>query len=166
MTPPPLPAATLFEQVCTGFTDSTPFLRELTLKSMLLLAPRLSARTLNQNVLKHLSKLQVDEEPAIRANTTICLGNLSRYLQPATCKRVLLNAFTRALRDSFPPARSAGLLALKATMAHYDGQEVAMRLLPSVSPLAVDADAEVRTAALDLIDVCIVRPALVFFPRL
>ena len=53
--------------------------------------------------------LQVDEEPPIRANTTILLGNLAPHLSEAACKRVLLNAFTRALKDSFPPARVAGL---------------------------------------------------------
>lgn len=52
---------------------------------------------------------QVDEEPPIRANTTILLGNLAQYLGEATQKRVLLNAFTRALKDGFPPARVAGL---------------------------------------------------------
>ena len=53
--------------------------------------------------------LQVDEEPPIRANTTILLGNLAPHLSEATQKRVLLNAFTRALKDMFPPARIAGL---------------------------------------------------------
>ena len=55
---------------------------------------------------------QVDEEAPIRANTTILLGNLAPHLSEATCKRVMLNAFTRALKDSFPPARSAGLKVL------------------------------------------------------
>ena len=53
--------------------------------------------------------MQVDEEAPIRANTTILLGNLSTHLSESTCKRVLLNAFTRALKDTFPPARIAGL---------------------------------------------------------
>ena len=52
---------------------------------------------------------QVDEEPPIRANTTILLGNLAAHLGEATQKRVLLNAFTRSLKDGFPPARVAGL---------------------------------------------------------
>lgn len=87
---------------------------------------------------------QVDEEPAIRTNTTILLGNIATYLNEGvslyqlcfflfllipcylygyillfvpnhetmmqTRKRVLINAFTvRALRDTFPPARGAGM---------------------------------------------------------
>ena len=58
---------------------------------------------------------QVDEEPSIRANTTVLLGNVAKYLGEATCKRVLLNAFTRALKDVFPPAKIAGLRAIVAT---------------------------------------------------
>ena len=56
-----------------------------------------------------LATAQVDEEPPIRANTTILLGNLADHLAESTQKRVLLNAFTRALKDLFPPARVAGL---------------------------------------------------------
>ncbi len=135
----------VYPNVATGFSDSNAYLRELTLKSMLVLAPKLSQKTLNQSLLKFLAKLQVspvscttrreklpltfrlqlcgifalwcprlccvkvDEEPAIRANTTILLGNLAGYLSESACKRVLLNAFTRALKDSFPPARVAGV---------------------------------------------------------
>ncbi len=142
----------IYEQLATGFNDGTAYLRELTLKSLLQVAPKLSQRTMTSSLLKHLAKLQVDEEPAIRANTTICLGNLSRFLGAAACKRVLLNAFTRALRDPFPPARAAGLLALQATIMHYDASEGALRVLPCVTPLTLDADAAVRAAAFDVTD--------------
>ncbi|KAJ0102392.1 hypothetical protein Patl1_06776 [Pistacia atlantica] len=120
----------VYPHVATGFSDTSAFLRELTLKSMLVLAPKLSQRTMSGSLLKYLSKLQVDEEPAIRTNTTILLGNIASYLnegvimskllifyfdifvdngQSLTRKRVLINAFTvRALRDTFSPARGAG----------------------------------------------------------
>jgi SCY1-like protein 1 len=79
---------------------------------MLVIAPKLSQRTLTGSLLKHLSKLQVDEEPAIRTNTTILLGNIASHLNEATRKRVLINAFTvRALRDGFAPARGAGTIS-------------------------------------------------------
>lgn len=52
---------------------------------------------------------QQDEEPSIRANTTVLLSNIAPFLGEATCKKVLLNAFsTRALKDPFPPSRIAG----------------------------------------------------------
>ena len=49
----------IYPQIATGFLDSNAYLRELTLKSMLLLAPKLTQRTLNQSLLKSLAKLQV-----------------------------------------------------------------------------------------------------------
>jgi hypothetical protein len=52
--------------------------------------------------------------------------------------QVLLNAFGRALKDSFPPARVAALRALVATVKHYDANEVALRAMPAVSPLCID----------------------------
>jgi hypothetical protein len=52
---------------------------------------------------------------------------------------VLLNAFGRALKDPFPPARVAALRALAATQRHYSPEEAAGRALPAVAPLTVDA---------------------------
>ncbi|CAI5467360.1 unnamed protein product, partial [Closterium sp. Yama58-4] len=138
----------VFPHLASGFTDASALLRELTLKSMLLLAPKLSQRTLGGPLLKHLSKLQVDEEAAIRTNTTILLGNIARHLNDATRKRVLINAFTvRALRDAFPPARAAGIMALSATREYYDVTEIATRILPALVVLTVDADTDVHTRA-------------------
>ncbi|XP_058110670.1 uncharacterized protein LOC131253619 [Magnolia sinica] len=143
----------VFPHVATGFSDTSAFLRELTLKSMLILAPKLSQRTLSGTLLKYLSKLQVDEEPAIRTNTTILLGNIANYLNEGTRKRVLINAFTvRALRDTFSPARAAGIMALCATSAYYDMTEIATRILPNVVILTIDADSDVRTKAFQAID--------------
>ena len=65
---------------------------------------------------------------------------MARFLAEATAKRVLLNAFTRALRDQFPPARMAGLMALVATTEYYEPGESAGRVIPAVAPLLVDPE--------------------------
>ncbi|GBG89859.1 hypothetical protein CBR_g49707 [Chara braunii] len=147
----------VFPQLTSGFSDSSAFLRELTLKSMLAVAPKLSQRNLTGTLLKHLSKLQVDEEAAIRTNTTILLGNIARYLNEATRKRVLVNAFTRALRDQFSPARSAGVMALMATAEYYDVVETATRILPSVMVLTMDPDSDVRGKSFQCISMFLER---------
>ncbi|XP_059640997.1 uncharacterized protein LOC132283117 isoform X2 [Cornus florida] len=49
----------VYPHVATGFSDTSAFLWELTLKSMLILAPKLSQRTMAGSLLKYLSKLQV-----------------------------------------------------------------------------------------------------------
>ncbi|XP_065870637.1 uncharacterized protein [Euphorbia lathyris] len=143
----------VYPHIATGFSDASAFLRELTLKSMLTLAPKLSHRTISSSLLKHLSKLQVDEEPAIRTNTTILLGNIASHLNDGTRKRVLINAFTvRALRDTFSPARGAGIMALCATSSYYDVNEIATRILPSVVVLTVDTDSDVRSKAFQAVE--------------
>ncbi|KAL2923106.1 N-terminal kinase-like protein [Bienertia sinuspersici] len=143
----------VYPQVVTGFNDTSAFLRELTLKSILVLAPKLSQRTMSGSLLKYLSKLQVDEEPAIRTNTTILLGNIANYLNDGTRKRVLINAFTaRALRDTFPPARGAGIMALCATSSYYDITEIATRILPNVVVLTIDPDSDVRSKSFQAVD--------------
>ncbi|XP_022873837.1 N-terminal kinase-like protein isoform X2 [Olea europaea var. sylvestris] len=143
----------VYPHVATGFSDTSAFLRELTLKSMLVLAPKLSQRTISGSLLKFLSKLQVDEEPAIRTNTTILLGNIASYLNDGMRKRVLINAFTvRALRDTFSPARGAGIMALCATSSYYDITEIATRILPNVVVLTIDPDSDVRSKACQAVD--------------
>lgn len=156
---PHLSASVLEEQVypqlANGFTDQAPYLREITLKSMVNLAPRLSQKTLNNSLLKYLAKLQVDEEPSIRANTNILLGSIAPHMGEAACKRVLLNAFTRALKDSFAPSRTAALRALAVTPQYYSAEEVATRVLPAIGPLAVDGDRDVRVACMQCLAVMV-----------
>lgn len=90
---------------------------------------------------------QVDEEPSIRANTTVLLGNIAPSLGASACKRVLLNAFARALRDVYPPSRTAALRALVATAVYHPPQAVAARVVPAISPLMLDPQPDVRKAA-------------------
>ena len=52
----------------------------------------------------------------------------------------MITAFLRALKDPFPPARNAGLLALSATLELYDGASIAARIIPSISPLLIDPE--------------------------
>ena len=146
----------IYPQLQTGFSDANAYIRELTLKSMLILAPKLSNKTLTQSVLKHLSKLQIDEEPSIRANTTVLLGNISKYLGEGTCKRVLLNAFTRALKDNFPPAKGAGLRAIIATAQYHTVEDAALRILPAATPLCIDPVSDVRSSAIQCVE-CFMR---------
>ena len=142
----------IYPKLQLGFGDVNPYIRELTLKSMVILAPKLSQRTLNQNLLKFLAKLQVDEEPGIRANTTILLGTLATHFKPETRKKVLLSAMGRAMKDPFPPARMAALRALQGTVSLHDAEDVATKVIPMVSPLAVDGVQEVRMMAIVCMD--------------
>lgn len=50
---------------------------------MILLAPKLSDSVLNNQLLKHFAKCQLDEQPSIRTNVNICLGKIAKHLSPA-----------------------------------------------------------------------------------
>ncbi|KAJ1529747.1 hypothetical protein ONE63_006497 [Megalurothrips usitatus] len=137
----------IFPQVAHGFMDTNPTIREQTVKSIIHLAPKLNYNNLNVEVLRHFARLQArDDQAGIRTNTTVCLGKIAQHLHPQIRQRVLVSAFIRAMRDTFPPTRQAGILALAATQQYFLLSEVANRILPALCPLALDPDKSVRDA--------------------
>jgi SCY1-like protein 1 len=137
----------LLPLLCQGFVDSSPALRELTVKSVLAVAPRLSPKALESQIVPALRRMQIDKEPGIRTNTTVCLGKLASSLPDSVRQAVLLPLLTRALKDTFAPHRSAGLLALTATMEYYGAHDIAAKIIPSQARCAVDSDPKVRETA-------------------
>nr|CAD7202147.1 unnamed protein product [Timema douglasi] len=105
----------IFPQIAHGFMDTNSTVREHTVKSVIHLAPKLNYNNLNVEVLRHFARLQAkDDQGGIRTNTTVCLGKIAQHLHPQIRQKVLISAFIRAMRDPFPPARSAALtLTLK-----------------------------------------------------
>ena len=140
----------IFPNLSSGFGDTNAIVREITLKSILVIIPKLSEKIINNDLLRYLAKLQADEEPGIRTNTTICIGKLSKFLTDAVKKKVLVSAFIRSLNDSFPPSRNAGLMAFLATIDHYQPSDMAQKILPAVSPLLLDTEKSIRNQALKL----------------
>ncbi|EZA60654.1 hypothetical protein DMN91_007485 [Ooceraea biroi] len=138
----------IFPQVARGFLDTNPAIREETIRSVVHLAPKLDYNNLNVETLRYFAKLQSkDEQGGIRTNTTVCLGKIAQHLHPQIRQKVLIGAFIRGTRDSFPPARTASILALAATQQYFLLQEVANRILPALCPLTTDVDKGVRDNA-------------------
>ncbi|GJQ78354.1 hypothetical protein Trydic_g22181 [Trypoxylus dichotomus] len=138
----------IFPQVAHGFMDTNTTIREQTVKSMIHLAPKLNYNNLNNELLRHFARLQMkDEHGGIRTNTTICLGKIAQHLHPQVRQKVLISAFIRAMRDPFPPARNAGIMALSATQHYYLLVEVSSRILPALCQLTTDPEKSVRDAA-------------------
>ncbi|KAL1734884.1 armadillo-type protein [Schizophyllum commune] len=137
----------IFVYLKTGFDDTVAVIREATVKSLLLLAPKLSDRTLNNDLLRYLAKMQQDPEPSIRTNTCILIGRLAPSLGYNTKRKVLVPAFTRALKDAFVHCRVAGLMALMATSDCFDAEEVATKVIPNMSFAMVDKERLVRDQA-------------------
>lgn len=114
------------------------------MKAVVVFAEKLNYNNLNMDLMKYMARLQgSDDQPGIRTNTTICLGKIGCFLDPSHRQRILINAFTRALKDPFPPARMAGVLALSATQQFYALAEVATKVMPALCMLTVDPDKQV-----------------------
>ncbi|XP_006818698.1 N-terminal kinase-like protein [Saccoglossus kowalevskii] len=144
----------IFPPVSHGFMDTNPAIREATVKAMLLMAPKLNEKNLNVEVLKHFARLQSkDDQPGIRTNTTVCIGKVSGHLTPQMRQKVLASAFQRALKDPFPPARSAGVLAMISTQKYYALKDIAYKVLPTLCSVTVDPDEGVRDQAFKAIDI-------------
>ncbi|CAJ0582548.1 unnamed protein product, partial [Mesorhabditis spiculigera] len=138
----------IFSNLATGFSDTSPAVRESTVKAMVSLAEKLNVHNLNNELMKHLARLQgTDEQGGIRTNTTICLGKIGCFLEPANRQKILIGAFTRGMKDPFPPARIAAVLALSATQQFYSLVEVANRIVPALGPLTCDPEKQVRDQA-------------------
>lgn len=143
----------VFSAVCGSFGDAaSPAVRDAAVKAVLVLVPKLSSRNLNTSLMTHFARLQVDPEPAIRTNTTVCLGKLASKLSESVQKKVLVPAFLRSLKDPFPPAKTAGLAALVDTGAFFSVDDLARKILPATVPLMIDPTESVRSHAFKVFD--------------
>jgi SCY1-like protein 1 len=148
----------VFEPMCSGFSDSSAALRELTLKATLVLVPHLTQPSL-EKLSRYLVRLQSDPEASIRTNTVIFFSKLAPYLTDTTRQKLLLPAFTRALKDNFKPCRMAALQSTLKAKEYFDPRGVAANVLPVVTPQLLDPSKEVRKEAFAAVD------ELLFFLR-
>jgi SCY1-like protein 1 len=120
---------------------------------VLTIITKLSDRTINGELLRHLAKTANDEQPGIRTNTTICLGKIAKNLGTSSRAKVLTAAFSRSLRDPFVHARNAALLALGATVEYFPDDDCAAKILPAICPLLLDKEKLVRDQANKAMDI-------------
>ncbi|KAG6328916.1 hypothetical protein ID866_10173 [Astraeus odoratus] len=69
--------------------------------------------------------------------------------------KVLVSAFSRALKDPFVHARVAGLMAFMATSDCYDIEDVAGKVIPSITGATLDKEKLVRDQAFKAIELFI-----------
>ncbi|RPD63710.1 ARM repeat-containing protein [Lentinus tigrinus ALCF2SS1-6] len=131
----------------TGFSDTVAIIREATVKSIILLSDKFNDRIMNNDLLRHLARMQADPEASIRTNTCILIGRLGPSLGYNTKRKVLVPAFARALKDPFVHCRVAGLMALMATMDCFDIEDIASKVIPSMAFTLVDKEKLVRDQA-------------------
>jgi SCY1-like protein 1 len=141
----------VFEPMCSGFSDSSPALRELTLKATLTLVPKLTPPNL-EKLSRYLVRLQGDAEPAIRTNTVIFFSHLAPYMTEMSRQKLLLPAFCRSMQDPFTPCRLAALQSTLKARQWFDAAGIASKVLPAVTPCLIDASPDVRKEAFAAVD--------------
>lgn len=137
----------VFEPMCSGFSDSSAPLRELTLKSSIVLVEFLTPANL-EKLTRYLVRLQNDSEDSIRTNTVIFIGKVAPNLSDMTRSKLILPAFMRAMGDGFVPCRLAGLKAISACRDYFDEKNLATDVLPAIAPSLVDTSEEVRNQSM------------------
>ncbi|KAJ2653639.1 Nuclear aminoacylation-dependent tRNA export pathway component [Coemansia sp. RSA 1250] len=158
----------VYPDFAAGFLDGAPAIREATVKAALVLAPKLNQKTLNGDLMRQLVRLVADAEPGIRTNSLICIGKLCTArrsgielegdgVTESTVRFVVCPALLHALRDQFPPVRSAALSVASACAGRWDALEVSRRVVPAISPLLVDSELPVRSAAFKAMSAMISR---------
>ena len=95
---------------------------------------------MNNDLLRHLAHMQADPEASIRTNTCILIGRLGPSLGYNTKRKVLVPAFNRALKDTFVHTRVAGLMAFMATIECFDIEDIASKVIPSMSFTLLDKE--------------------------
>lgn len=140
----------VFEPMCSGFSDSSAVMRELTLKSAIELVSLLSPPNL-EKLTRYLLRLQSDTEDSIRMNTMIFIGKLAPKLSDISKSKSILPVFVRAMKDTFAPCRLAALKALVACKEFFDEKALAIDFLPAVVPSLIDETEMVREEAMRVV---------------
>ena len=137
----------IFTHMITGFKDSAPQMREITLKTMPSIVDMLNKKHLNTTLGNVLKNLLSDPVPGIRVNATILLGLIAEKFDNATRSKLLLPGFTQALNDPFYHNRAVALKALGSTHRMYDAKDACSKILPHVVCRLVDDVHAVRQPA-------------------
>jgi len=162
----------VFPSIVNGFGDTTPVLREATVKACLHLAPVLTDANRNGVMCRELKRLAGDAEPGIRVNTVICLGRIAHTLRDPTVRdSAILATCLRSLRDPFPHARAAAVRALthcvglapvggggavaREGAGYFGAEALTSKVMPAASFMLLDAFNDAREAAFGLLEACV-----------
>mmetsp|Transcript_15115 Transcript_15115/g.17308 ORF Transcript_15115/g.17308 Transcript_15115/m.17308 type:complete len:817 (+) Transcript_15115:133-2583(+) len=138
--------ASVFEPLCSGFNDSSPVLRELTLKATHVLVPSLHPPNL-EKLSRYLVRLQSDAEISLRTNAVIFIAEIAPHLSEVSKQKMLLPAYARSMKDPFSPCRLSALKSTMKSQSLFTKQDLATKVMPSVMPLLLDPMTDVRQEA-------------------
>ena len=74
----------------------------------------------------------------------LAISSLSYFFPFQMRQKILASAYLRAMKDPFPPARQAAVIAMAATNNFFTLQESAARLVPALCSMVMDPEKVVR----------------------
>ncbi|KAF8817957.1 SCY kinase (incomplete catalytic triad) [Cardiosporidium cionae] len=138
----------IFDFLLCGFSDTSPLIRENTVKAMIFIIPKLT-KPRTESVCRMMISLLKDSEPIIRTNTTICFAKVAQTLRTFGYTKYLVECFTISLNDGFTPCRISALQAVCATAYLLTPMKLVSEVMPSICKKLVDLDDEVRSTAFE-----------------
>ncbi|EZG67681.1 putative kinase [Gregarina niphandrodes] len=135
----------LLQLILPGLLDTSMELRDVTLRSVASIIPRLPVKsTIVNNALKTIMGLiQQDASEQIRTNGVICLSRLATFF-PAD---KIAPGVIVGVNDSFPPCRLAAIQCIQNIAGSLSPKETANSYIPTVSRHLLDSDPECSRAA-------------------
>lgn len=135
---------TIFSHLVTGFNDTSPEIREETLKTIVVIAEFLNDRQLNNELLRYLLKLQNDESETIRTNVVICLSKIAHLMNKNSRLNILITAFNKSIKDPFIPTRLSTIILFGSCIEMFTPEIIASRILSSIAPSLLDKSVKIR----------------------
>lgn len=141
----------IFPHFVQGLADSDGVMRIETLKRIPDVAPLITERQLNNDLLRHLAKTQVDSDVEIRTWTILTIAGLSKKLSASNNRSgILATAFTKSLKDPEIKPKLAALYGLESSLELFDASTIANKILTVIAPGLLDKNKQVRTNAKSL----------------
>lgn len=130
-----------------------PAVRDASLKALQGLCDKLGSKTIGNDVLRHLARMQGDSEGLLRLKALGVLEGTVWSKIPDTLKAKICGpAVSRALSDTYPPCRRSGLNLLKRGIGLLLPQEIVTKLVPAVAMLLIEGDAGIRMEAFECME--------------
>ena len=130
-----------------------PIVREAALKALQGLCEKLGNKTIGNDVLRQLARMQGDSEGLLRLKALVILEGTVWSKIPDTLKSKICGpAVSRALSDTYSPCRRSGLNLLKKGIGLLSPQEIATKLVPAVAVLLIEGDTGIRMEAFECME--------------
>lgn len=139
----------IYQNIVGGLSSSHTQLRQATIIAMVPLAGILNSNNM-MGLLRLLKNMQSDQDAQIRTNSVICVAKIAEHIDPKFREQTLAQCFGKAAMDTFTPARKAAIAAYKTNIQYFTSVTVATSVIPSISPLCIDAVEDIRIPALRL----------------